>query len=236
MRLNLIYYGKHDVACDARIYRIHPDYIIGNPPHGLWGEISGNGNQDLLQNVAGFQEEGIKVIGYITAGYEGMHSSGAIGPYWYSLGLNKKLIRSMAQIDHVDGVFIDECSAYPDKHAKRYLKELTDFAKSYDLVTWGNVGKNWFAPWFFTEGGFDRMQSTEDWHGQPLTRVQSEYNTRISVTGFKPSYTAQDALRLTTNAWRKGLAYCYINNTEYNTIALWFEEFISLIRHIELVF
>lgn len=236
MRLNLVYYGKHDRAGDARIVRIHPEYIIGNPPHGLWGEITSYDNEDLLQNVAGFQEEGIKVIGYITAGYEGMHSSRAIGPYWYSLELNKRLIRNLAQIDHVSGVFIDECSAYPDRHAKDYLKTLTDLAHGYGLITWGNVGRNWFDPWFFTKGGFDLMQSTEDWHGQALTRVQFDFSSRISVTGFKPYYTAPDALRLTVNAWRKGLAFCYINNTEYTSIAPWFEEFIREMRYHEMVF
>jgi hypothetical protein len=50
------------------------------------------------------------------------------------------------------------------------------------------------------------------------------------VTGFNPSYNAQDAYRLTIDAWNKGLAYCYINTVEYTEIAPWFEEYAQMLR------
>ncbi|MFH1640243.1 MAG: hypothetical protein ABIB93_08075 [Chloroflexota bacterium] len=230
VRLNMKSYGKHSPEYDARILNIHPEYVIDNPPHGLWGEISGYDTDELLQNVAVYQAAGIKVIGYLTGGYEGTGSAGDVDPQWYSLEMNKKLITNMARLDHVDGIFVDECSKFPDESAKSYLRELTTHAKSYGLITWGNVGEDSFDPWFFTEGGFDFMHSTEDWHGQDLSPVQKEWGHCISVTGFNPDYTVQDALDLTIDAWNKGIAFCYINNAEYSTIAPWFEEYATLLK------
>ena len=65
-----------------------------------------------------YQEVGIKVIGYITCGYEagqGDDRPGDLGSdfpdmSWYSLDLLKKMISNMALIDKVNGVFVDECS------------------------------------------------------------------------------------------------------------------------------
>ena len=230
MRLNLKSYGNHSPIYDARILSVRPEYVIDNPPHGLWGEIYGYDTERLLHNIAEYQTAGIKVIGYITSGYEGTGSDGGIDPYWYSLELNEMLIKNMAELDHVDGVFIDECSAYPDASSKNYLKKLTDLAHSYGLITWGNTGVDQFDEWFFTDGGFDLMQSSENWRGQSLSEVQREWGHRISVTGFNASYTAQDAYNLTIDAWEKGLAYCYINDAEYISIASWFEEYAALLR------
>lgn len=184
----------------------------------------------LLQNVALYQAAGIKVIGYITGGYEGSGGGDGYDDYWYSLELNMKLITNMATQDHVDGVFIDECSQQPDAASKAYLKALTDLAHSFGLITWGNVGVDQFSSWFFNEGGFDLMQSSEAWVGQDLSPVQEAYGSRISVTGFKSGYTLEDAVRLTFDAWDKGIAYCYINTNEYTQIAPWFEEYANLLR------
>ncbi len=46
----------------------------------------------------------------------------------------------MAAVDRVDGVFIDECSSYPDARSKEYLTALTDLAHGYGLIAGGNVG------------------------------------------------------------------------------------------------
>jgi len=241
VRLNMKSYGNHNSTYDSRILRIRPEYVIDNPPHGLYGEMehqlngySYSGLDYLLQDVAGYQAAGIKVIGYITGGYEGGAGEDTggdgYGSYWYSLELNKMLIRNMAEIDGVDGVFIDECSSYPNTSSKAYLRELTDLAHSYGLITWGNVGVDQFDDWFFTEGGFDLMQSSERWQGQSLSQVQQDWGYRVSVTGFNASYTAEDAFNLTIDAWEKGLAYCYINNVEYVSIAPWFEEYTALLR------
>jgi hypothetical protein len=230
VRLNLVYYGQHTPETDALILRIKPQYIIANPPHGLWGEIYGYDTASLLQGVAACQSAGIKVIGYITGGYEGKGSGSSMVPYYYSLKLNLRMIKNMAEIDHVNGVFIDECSAFPNPTAREYLRELTTLARSYGLITWGNVGRDEFDPWFFTGGGFDLMTSTEQWQSQQLSRVQSEWGYRISVTGFKATYTAQDAVELTLDAWKKGIAYCYISNDEYASLPVWLEEYASLLR------
>ena len=231
VRLSIVFYGDHTPEYDTRILNIRPEYVISNLPHGIYGEVYGYDHDGLLQNIAEYQAAGIKVIGYITAGYEGTDSPGT-DPYYYTLKMNKQMIRNMAEIDHVDGVFLDECSAYPDKRSKKYLRELTDLTHSYGLITWGNVGEDQFDEWFFTEGGFDLMNSTEAWHGQNLSQVQQDWGHRISVIGFKSRYTARDAFELTIDAWEKGLAYCYIssNDPEYQTIPPWCEEYVTLLR------
>lgn len=231
LKLSLVYYGKHEPEVDSRIIKALPEYVIANPPHGLWGEAYGYNTWWLLQNISLYQKAGIKVIGYITGGYEGKGSGGGIEPQWYSLELNKKLIKNMAEIDHVDGVMIDECSAFPNEGSKKYLKELTDLAHSYSLITWGNVGQDEFDPWYFTEGRFDLMKSTEKWQGQSINKVQEEWGSRISVTGFDSEYTAGDAYRLTIDAWEKGIAYCYISNTGYSSLPTWFEEYVQSLRN-----
>jgi hypothetical protein len=206
---------------------MQPQCAVINSLHGLWGEIY---SANTLQNASPYQAAGIKVIGYLTAGYEGKGSAGQIDPQWYTLEMNQKLIRNMAEIDHLDGIFIDECTAFPDQNAQRYLKTLTDLAHSYGLITWGNVGLAQFDSWFFTRGGFDLMQSDETWQGQDLSPVQQDWGYRISVTGSNSTYTAQDAYNLTTNAWRKGLAYCYISNTGYESLPAWFEDYSNLLK------
>jgi hypothetical protein len=226
--LAINFYGAHTPAIDSLVLSMWPQYAIINSPHGLWSEIS---NHNIFRKIAAYKAAGIKVIGYITAGYEGLGSQGNIGPEWYTLEMNRKLIKNMAEIDMVDGVFIDECSAFPSKSSRTYLKTLTDLAHSYGLITWGNVGQAEFDTWFFTKGGFDLMQSNEDWNGQSLSQVQRDWCYRISVTGFNPGYTAQDAYNLTVKAWQMGLAYCYISDTEYSSIPSWFEEYIRLLRY-----
>jgi hypothetical protein len=226
-------YIRHDQDFDARILSVRPEYVVGNPLHGVWGEWSADNGQDtswLLHDVERYQNEGIKVIGYITAGYEGWGSAGGLPQSYCSLETNKRLIKNMAEIDHVDGIFIDELTAEPWDSSKEYLKELTDLAHSYGLITWGNAGVDEFDEWFFTEGGFDFMHSSETWRGQDLSEVQREWGHRISVTGFDPSYTAKDAFELTVDAWEKGLAFCYINDEGYSSIAPWFEEYVAMLR------
>ena len=230
IRLNLIYYGKHTMEIDSRILSVRPQYLIGNPAHSLWGEAYGYDTWWLLQEVTRFQQDGIKVIGYLTSGYEGRGSGSGIELKWYTLELNKNIIRNMAELDGVDGVFIDECSNFPDAQSRKYLKELADLAHSYGLTVWGNVGRDDFDEWFFTEGGFDLMHASENWQGQSLTPVQQKWGHRISVTGFHTGYTAEDACRLIKDAWDKGLAYAYISKNEYTEIPSWLEHTFSLLR------
>ncbi len=230
VRLNLVYYGPHTPAVDLRIIRVCPEYFIANPAHGLWGEKNGYGTAPLLRNVGAYQEAGIKVIGYLTGGYEAKGSGSGMEVKWYTLEMNQKLIQNMAELDQVDGIFIDECSAFPDDEAKAYLKTLTDLAHRYGLITWGNVGQDDFDPWFFTSGAFDMMKSSELWRGQTLNSVQEKWGSRLSVTGFRPEYLAEDATRLTLDAWGKGLGYCYITNIEYMALSSWFEEYVKLLR------
>jgi len=224
--LPIIYYGAHTPEIDALIISLRPQYAIINTPHGLWGQMSGH---STFTEMAAYKSAGIKVIGYITAGYEGTGSAGNIDPAWYSLEMNQQLIRNMAEIDGVDGVFIDECSAFPGQTAQAYLKTLTDLAHSYGLITWGNVGQAQFDKWFFTQGGFDLMHSNENWNGQDLTTVQRDWGYRISVSGFNPGYTAQDAFDLTAKAWQSGLAYCYICDTGYVSIPSWLNDYFFLL-------
>lgn len=226
LNLNLIYYGNATPTVDSQILKAKPKYLIINSPHGLWTQIS---SDNAFQNIAEYQAAGIKVIGYITGGYEGTHSDGSINPMWYTLEMNEELIKSMAEMDHVDGVFIDECTDFPSDTSKTYLKTLTDLAHSYGLITWGNVGDADFDPWYFIEGGFDLMQSSEDWHGQTLSQIQHDWGYRISVSGLGTTNTAQDAYKLTEEAWQQGIGYCYISTT-YKELPSWFEDYIALLR------
>jgi hypothetical protein len=225
--LAVYYYGIHPSAVDSRILGVKPQYIIINSANGVWGQISG---RDILKDLTSFKAAGIKVIGYITSGYEGRGSAGNLDPKWYTLEMNQNLIKNMALIDRVDGIFIDECSPFPSQLGQVYLKTLTTLAHSYGLITWGNVGLAQFDSWFFTQGGFDLMQSDENWQGQNLSPVQNDWGYRISVTGSNPSYTAEDASRLTLDAWKKGLAFCYVNDSGYDSIAPWFEEYAKLLQ------
>lgn len=227
VRMVIKSYGRHTPAYDARILAIRPRYVVDNPLHGLYGVMPGRQTTPLLQDVQLYRDAGIKVIGYLTVGYEGKSSGGNLSPQWYSLETNKGLIRDMAIIDGVDGVFFDECSAFPNASSRQYLKELADYARSFNLLVWGNVGLDNFDPWFFTGAGFDYVHSTEDWRGQALTPVQKEWAHRISVSGFKQTYTADDAYNLTLDAWRKGVAFAYINDVDYTSMAPWFEEYAS---------
>jgi hypothetical protein len=230
LRINLIFYGIHTPLIDARILSVKPQYVIINAPHGLWSEISGT---DIFQNMAAYKTAGIKIIGYITAGYEESGSKGSLDRKWYTLGTNQTLIRKMAEIDRVDGVFIDECSAFPGASSRTYLKTLTDLAHSYGLITWGHVGQAEFDTWFFTKGGFDLMQSNEDWCGQRLSQVQRDWGNWISVAGLKPGCTAQAAFDLTVKAWQQGLTYCYITDSGYTALPLWLEDYARLLRDYE---
>jgi hypothetical protein len=114
-----------------------------------------------------------------------------------------------------------------------YLKTLTDLVHSYGLITWGNVGQAKFDTWFFTKGGFDLMQSNEDWCGQNLSQVQRDWGNWISVTGLKPGCTSQAAFDLTVKAWQQGMAYCYITDSGYTALPLWLEDYARLLRDYE---
>jgi len=237
VRMNMKSYGNHNAAYDARLLVIKPEYLIDNPPHGLYGEMDFQqygGDRSaftyLLQNVAGMQAVGIKVIGYITGGYEGAGGDDGYAAKWYSLATNKMLITNMATIDHVDGVFIDEVSEQPTATQKAYLQALSDHAHSYGLLVWMNTGVDQFNEWLFNVA--DLMQATETWKGvgQALSAVEAAWGSRISVTGHKSTYTAQQAYDLTINAWQRGIAYCYINTVEYTKIAPWFEEYAAMLR------
>ena len=237
LRMNMKSYGNHNATYDARILAIKPEMLIDNPPHGLYGEMDeqryheGYTYSYLLQNVSGMRAVGIKVIGYITSGYEGKGGDDGYASKWYSLNMNKKLITNMATIDHVDGVFIDECSDFPNAASKSYLQELSDLAHSYGLIVWMNTGVFNFDEWFFSVADF--MQSTETWTGQTLNNLHKKWGSRIGVTGFKNTYTAQKAYDLTINAWSKGIRYCYINNKEYTSLAPWFEEYAEMLRAVQ---
>jgi len=237
LRMNMKSYGNHNPTYDARILAIKPEYVIDNPPHGLYGEMDEEKYHEnytypyLLQNISAYHAAGIKIIGYISSGYEGKGGDDHYASKWYSLEMNKKIIINMATLDRIDGVFIDECSDFPNSASKSYLQQLSDLVHSYGLIVWTNTGVDNFDPWFFTSSVSDLAQSSEAWVGQSLTPVQQQWGSRIGVTGFKKSYTAQKAFELTISAWNKGISYCYINNTEYTSIAPWFEEYAQMLRN-----
>jgi len=96
VRLNLVYYGRHEPEIDARIVAAAPDYAIVNTPHGLWGEVQGCETPLCLPNPAGYHAAGIKVMGYLTGGYEGTGSGGRLEPEFYSLDFNRRIIEVMS--------------------------------------------------------------------------------------------------------------------------------------------
>lgn len=229
LRLNVIYYGPHTPEVDRVIIRAKPQYAVINPPHGLYGEMRGYDNPWLLQNLADYHAAGIKLIGYLTAGYEGIQSGGQLDRSWFTIETVRKLVRNMAELDRIDGIFLDEISAYPDRFSKEYMKEVNSFAHNLGLLTWGNVGIDWFDPWLLNEGGLDLIHCTEHWQGGNINPLQKEWGKRISVSGFARHYTSKNAVKLTREAWKKGLAFCYINNTEYMSLAPWFAEYADML-------
>jgi hypothetical protein len=204
---------------------------VANTGHGLWAEVNGRDTEGLLEGVRALQEAGIRVLGYLTSGYGGKGSSGALDPQWCTLETNQRLARNMASLDGVDGVFIDECSAHPDDGEKAYYRQLACSARSHGLTVWGNAGLNDFDPWYFTDGEFDFMNSTELWDGQEVTPLQSDWGWRMSVIALGPEHDLGEALRLTTEAYRQGLAYCYVT-TSYLQLPPWTEQ---LARHVHLM-
>lgn len=251
VRLNMKSYGNHDtlslsnllgnVPYDQRILYIRPQFCIDNPAHGLYGEMENpkyTATWLLLKPmIQQYQAAGIKVIGYITCGYEGAGGGDHYALSWYSLSMQKKLVTNMATLDGVDGVFVDECSEQPGTAKKSYHRELVAHIHSYvspsghRLLAWGNTGVDSFnGAFYFGDAGYDYMQSSESWIGQTLSATQQTYGSRISVTGFKRTYTAQQAYNLTIDAWNKGLAFCYINNVEYVSISPWFEEYANMLK------
>lgn len=48
--------------------------------------------------------------------------------------------------------------------------------------------------------------------------MQKDWGYRISVTRSNPAHIAQDALRLTLDAQKKGLAFCYIIEMGYTPL------------------
>ncbi len=231
LRLIMVYYGKHSPDTDSLIINMSPQYIIGNTAHGLWGEAYGYGTPWLLQDVARYHASGVRVIGYLTSGYQGKGSGSGIEQKWYTLETNRKLIENMAKTDKVHGVFIDECDAFPDAAGKKYLKELTDLVHSYGLLAWGNVGFADFDDWFFTEGGFDMMNAQEEWQAHSLTPVQTDWGDRLSVTGLQSGISAKVAYELTVDAWEKGIAYAYIGEAGYSKLPSWLGEYKLLLRN-----
>ncbi len=231
VRLSLIYYGGPGPEVSARIINTLPEYLVCNTAQGLWGNVNGRSAGWSPRDIGKFRDARIRTIGYITAGYEGTGSGGDLDTQWYSLDINSKFIERMAEEDGVDGVFIDECTAFPSMQAKHYLKKLTDLAHEHKLIAWGNVGENDFDTWFFTDGGFDFMHSTEQWRGQRLTSVQKKYGRQISITGLDLDHNLEVAVELTLDAWKKGLAYCYITDS-YLSLPDWFENYVSEINSV----
>lgn len=228
-RLNLVYYGPHDPVSESRILNVRPEYLIDNTAHGLWGEVTPD-NPALLRDTAPYRAAGIRIIGYITSGYEGRGSQGPLESSWYTLTANKRFISDMAEKDGVAGVFIDECTAFPSTAAGEYLHELASFAHERGLMVWGNAGAADFDGWYFTGAGFDMMNSSENWADQRLNKVYKKWGNRISVTGYNPNATARNACDMTMAAWRKGLAYCYMSNVAYTGLPTWVEEYAALLR------
>ena len=97
-KLNLVYYGNHDAEVYAAIIEARPEFLIGNTAHGLWGAINSHSADWLLQDTAKFKATGIKVIGYITAGYEGQGSNGDISSGLYTQEKNLEFISDMAEM------------------------------------------------------------------------------------------------------------------------------------------
>jgi hypothetical protein len=223
------------VPYDLRLFYIKPEIILANTPHGLYGEINHqtynqayNLDGVRLQNVEGYHNAGIKIFGYITAGYEGSHSGTGLDSSWYTLTACETLINNMALYDGVDGVFIDEVTDNPNDTQKAFLTSLGTYAHSLSLTVMMNTGTNGLDSWFFTSGVADYMMSTEEWDSQwptpqTLTSTQQTYGSRIAVTSHADNNTQARAYAITMDAWNRGVKYCYPSVTNYYTIPPWFE-------------
>ncbi len=219
----MVYYGPHSSSVDARILEARPAYLVANTAHGLWAEVNQSDAGRPLQDVTALQEAGIRVLSYLTSGYGGRGSAGELDPEWYTLATIERLLESAASQDRVDGVFVDECPAFPDDSQKEYYRQLTSMARCRELAVWGNVGENDFDPWYFTDGGFDFMNSSERWQGQALTPVQSRWGRRTSIISLGSGYSLDQAVHIAGEARRQGFAYCCVT-TSYLHLPDWTEE------------
>ena len=232
-------YESPSATIISRILNIKPWAVVVNSSHGFWGEFPSGSSLPANYSNAGLWQPaqirqlraaGIKVIGYTSCGYEGVRSGGGQPASCFTLDVVKKQINNMAALDGVDGVFIDEIDNNPNSLQKPYLQALSTLAHSLGLIIWGNTGTDEMSSWFFGDGGFDFMHATEQWAGQSLSNAESNYGPRISVAGFNAGYVASDAIRLTLDAWNKGIALVYINTVEYITLASWWEAYAAGVR------
>lgn len=230
MGMLLVYYGHHSEAIDARIIAARPEFLAANTAHGLWAAVHGK-SDSLLRNVPELQSAGIRVLGYLTSGYGGTGTSGTLDPLWYALDTNKQFITSMAELDRVDGIFADECPAYPDEAQKEYCRELAAFAHDSGLTVWGNVGESEFDPWYLSDGGYDLINTTEQWDGSATT-VQEDWGPRISVISAGGSPALDEAVSLARDAHRSGLAFCYVTNS-YTELPSWLDAYAGYLRNPE---
>lgn len=219
----VVYYGPHISSVDERILEARPAYLVANTAHGLWAEVNGNTAGRPLEDAGVLQQAGIKVLSYLTSGYGGRGSAGSLDPQWYSLATIQRLLKSAAGQDQVDGVFVDECPAYPDGGQKDYYRQLTSMARCHGLTVWGNVGENDFDPWYFTDARFDFMNSSERWEGEELTPVQSQWRQRISIISLEAGHSLEEALGIFKEARRYGFACCCVT-TSYLELPEWTEE------------
>lgn len=216
----MVYYGPHIGSVDERILEARPAYLVANTAHGLWTQVNGNTTGRPLEDAAVLQQAGIKVLSYLTSGYGGRGSAGSLDSRWCSLATLERLMESAAGQDRVDGVFVDECPAFPDGGQKDYYRQLTSMAQCHGLTVWGNVGQNDFDPWYFTDAGFDFMNSSERWDGEELTPVQSRWRQRISIISLEAGHSLEAALDIFKEARRRGFAGCCVT-TSYLELPEW---------------
>lgn len=75
------------------------------------------------------------------------------------------------------------------------------------------------------------VHSTEHWAlGQWPSSSQQTYGSQITVCGFGGHVTLQYAIDATIDAYNKGLAYCYMCESEYQLLPSWLPQYADAIR------
>ncbi|MDD5039351.1 MAG: spherulation-specific family 4 protein, partial [Dehalococcoidales bacterium] len=192
-RLALVYYGPHEpeasTTIDDSLRDAQPEYLIVATESGYWHVNYPDTSFLSDTRISSFQGSyDINVIGYTTTAIQDPNYPNDPTKRIYEARPVQDVldeIEGMAENDSVRGVFIDECTSFPDSTKKSYHQQLTDLADELGIIIWANVGVASFDPWYLTDGGYDFVNSVETWQDdEELTAVQQTWASRISVLGY----------------------------------------------------
>lgn len=189
-----------------------PDIVITNTPGGYW-----KGNC----NPAAFTSHGIKILSYITGGYEGDEYSG--NPTEDALASNIARIDAIA-LDGSTGVFLDEVSSTLNSARKTYLTAIRNECLAKGLLLAINPGDSSFDTWLF--GIADYVMTDEQYAGSAASTTEKTNLAKCIVVGYSSNMTAALADQYSNAAITAGFGHTYHCN-DYNDFPSWFATYVS---------